>query len=288
MKEIRIGGVPEHFNLPWHLAIEEGLFENQGIDLSFKVYPGGTGAMNKGLREGEIDMAIILTEGVVTDIINGNPSRIVSQYITSPLVWGVHVLAESKFRTPEDLDAARFSISRKGSGSHLMTYVYAQSKGWDPGDQQFVIVKNLEGARDFMSREESDILLWEKYTTKPLVDSGEWRRVDEILTPWPCFVIAATEKLLNENGSAVTDIVTTIQKCAKDFIENRTESEKIVSERMELKPEDVKEWFDITRWAEDCTLKKSTIMNIQNTLYGIGIIDRKVDPVELVHPPLLF
>jgi len=288
MKQIRIGGVPEHFNLPWHLAIEEGLFTDQDIDLTFKVYPGGTGAMNKGLREGEIDMAIILTEGVVADIIKGNPSRIVSQYITSPLVWGVHVHAESKFNSYKELNGARFSISRNGSGSHLMAYVYAQSKGWDPEEQKFVIVKNLEGAREFIAKEESDILLWEKYTTKPLVDSGEWRRVDEILTPWPCFVLAATEKLLEENAPAVSDIIRTIQKRAKTFVENRTASEKIVSERMNLKPEDVSEWFSITRWAEDTTLKKSIITNIQNTLFGIGVIDRKVDPVDLVHPPLLF
>ena len=29
MKTIRIGGVPEHFNLPWHLAMEEGNFEKE-------------------------------------------------------------------------------------------------------------------------------------------------------------------------------------------------------------------------------------------------------------------
>ncbi len=27
MKTIKIAGVPEHFNLPWHLAIENGDFE---------------------------------------------------------------------------------------------------------------------------------------------------------------------------------------------------------------------------------------------------------------------
>ena len=26
MKGLKIGGVPEHFNLPWRLAIEEGKF----------------------------------------------------------------------------------------------------------------------------------------------------------------------------------------------------------------------------------------------------------------------
>ena len=30
--KVRVGGVPEHFNLAWHLAIEQGHFANKGIE----------------------------------------------------------------------------------------------------------------------------------------------------------------------------------------------------------------------------------------------------------------
>ncbi|MFB9081078.1 hypothetical protein ACFFWB_27375 [Flavobacterium procerum] len=33
MKTVKIAGVPEHFNLPWHLCIENGEFEEENIDL---------------------------------------------------------------------------------------------------------------------------------------------------------------------------------------------------------------------------------------------------------------
>ena len=65
MKKIKIAGVPEHFNLPWHLAIEDGAFENRGIDLEWTEVPEGTGRMCTMLREGETDIAIILTDGIV-------------------------------------------------------------------------------------------------------------------------------------------------------------------------------------------------------------------------------
>lgn len=55
MKNIRIGGVPEHFNLPWHLALEEGLFLKAGVSVEWIDFPEGTGAMNKALRAKEID-----------------------------------------------------------------------------------------------------------------------------------------------------------------------------------------------------------------------------------------
>ncbi|HEX8548199.1 MAG TPA: ABC transporter substrate-binding protein, partial [Cytophagaceae bacterium] len=77
MTTIRIGGVPEHFNLPWHLAMEEGLFSKLGLNLSWKDYPAGTGAMCKDLRNDELDLAIVLTEGIVADIINGSPAKLI-------------------------------------------------------------------------------------------------------------------------------------------------------------------------------------------------------------------
>ncbi len=35
MKTVRIAGVPEHFNLPWHLCIENGEFDEVAIDLQW-------------------------------------------------------------------------------------------------------------------------------------------------------------------------------------------------------------------------------------------------------------
>ena len=39
MKEVRIVGVPEHFNLPWHMAMEDRMFEDRGIDLHWTDVP---------------------------------------------------------------------------------------------------------------------------------------------------------------------------------------------------------------------------------------------------------
>ena len=33
MKRFKIGGVPEHFNLPWRLAIEEGRLNHLDVDM---------------------------------------------------------------------------------------------------------------------------------------------------------------------------------------------------------------------------------------------------------------
>ena len=91
MKTIKIIGVPEHFNLPWHLAMEDNAFEDRGIQLEWTDVPEGTGKMTQMIQDGEADMGIILTEGIIKSISQGNPCKIVQEYVSSPLLWGFHV-----------------------------------------------------------------------------------------------------------------------------------------------------------------------------------------------------
>jgi len=41
--KLRVGGVPEHFNLPWHLAIEKKIFEKHGVEVEWVEIKLGTG-----------------------------------------------------------------------------------------------------------------------------------------------------------------------------------------------------------------------------------------------------
>jgi len=41
--KMRVGGVPEHFNAPWHIASGKGCFKAHNVDVQWTEYPGGTG-----------------------------------------------------------------------------------------------------------------------------------------------------------------------------------------------------------------------------------------------------
>src|SRR5690606_27747475 len=121
-------------------------------NLRWHDYPGGTGAMSKALRKGDIDIAVILTEGIIKDIIEGNPSKIVQTFVETPLIWGIHVGANSPHQSLNDIKGTKAAISRYGSGSHLMAYINAQNNNWDTTkDLHFEVVKNLEGAVEALS-----------------------------------------------------------------------------------------------------------------------------------------
>ncbi len=284
MTKLNIGGVPEHFNMPWHMAIENDEFKDEGIDLVWRDFHGGTGAMCKALRDKEIDISIILTEGIIKDIINGNKSKIVQTYINSPLVWGIHVGAESEYKTVEDLEGKKPAISRIGSGSQLLAIVNAQKRGWNTTDLDFEIVGNLLGGVDALTNGEADYFMWEHFTTKPLVDNGTFRRIGDCPTPWPCFVIAVRDEVLANNYNEVKKVLSIINNKVKmlSTFSKKKRYIDLFSMRYNLEKEDIKNWLTITDWNQGKPISRTLIKTVQNKLVDFNVIDTTIDIDKLV------
>lgn len=282
MKKINIGGVPEHFNLAWYLTLKKGEYKEKGINLRWKDYFGGTGAMNKGLRDGEIDMAVILTEGIIKDIIDGNPSKIVQTFVQSPLIWGIHVAHDSNYKTIENLKGTKAAISRYGSGSHLMAFINAENNKWNlDEDLNFEVIKNLDGAVEGLTSGIADYFMWEKFTTKPIVDDGVFRRIANCPTPWPCFVIAVNTDFLKTNEADVKTILDIINTTTREF-KSIPSIDLTIANRYDQKLEDVQEWLSLTEWSQDL-IDEETINTVQDKLLELDIIPKSVEYSKLVH-----
>ena len=281
MKKVNIIGVPEHFNLPWHMAIEEGAFAERGIDLTWTDIPEGTGRMCELLKTKETDLAIILTEGLVKSISEGNDSKIIQEFIATPLQWGIHVSANSNYHSVAELSKTKAAISRYGSGSHLMAYVNAQNQGWAIDNLQFEIINNLDGAVEALSKGSADYFLWEHFTTKPIVDKGVFRRLGDCPTPWPCFVIAATEDFISKNPTVLQHILEIINLYTLEFKKipsiNRT-----LSNRYGQKLEDIDSWLSMTKWSQK-QISENDINVVNKTLLELKRIQNALTFKELTH-----
>lgn len=280
MKTIKIAGVPEHFNLPWHLCIENGAFENEGIDLQWTDVPEGTGKLCQMLRNEETDIAVILTEGIIKDIVAGNPSKIIQVYVNSPLIWGIHVDAKSKYQTLSDLENTKVAISRIGSGSQLMAYVNAHNQGWKTDNLQFEIINTIDGAVEALSNQTADYFMWERFMTKPLVDNGTFRRIDDCPTPWPCFVIAVRNEVLENHPETIEKILEIINQTTSEF-KDIPSIDRTLSERYHQKLEDIQEWLSLTEWSQK-QLTEQMLNKVQNQLLELSIIDKKGTFADIV------
>lgn len=281
MTPINIGGVPEHFNLPWHIAIAEQQFQQAGIALNWTDYPGGTGAMTRALRSGELDIAILLTEGIVADIVKGNPSKIISFYTDSPLIWGIHVAADSPYQSINDIQGKRYAISRFGSGSHLMAFVDNQQRGWDTSQMNFEVVGGLEGARKALKTRLADVFMWERFMTKPLVDAGEFRLIDTCVTPWPCFAVAVREEVLKEQKETIEKILKIIQQTANKLKQN-INAATLIANRYGLLPADAAYWLTTVEWTKQTQVQSAILENVLQTLKSLNIIEETRPVIDII------
>ena len=280
MKSVKIVGVPEHFNLPWHLCIENGEFDVEGIDLQWTDVPEGTGKMCQMLRDGETDIAVILSEGIVKDIVAGNPSSIVQVYVKSPLLWGIHVAAKSSYQSIEDLKDKKVAISRYGSGSHLMAIVNAQNNAWNTEKLEYDLVNTIDGAVASLTNGSSDYFMWERFMTKPLVDKGIFRRVAECPTPWPCFVIAVRNEFLEKNPQTIERILEIINNTTIEF-KDIPSIDRTLASKYNQKLEDIQDWLRLTQWSQK-PLEEKVLNKIQNQLFDLKIIDKKGTFAQIV------
>jgi sulfonate transport system substrate-binding protein len=274
MIKIRVGGVPEHFNLPWHLAIENGHFEREGLEVTWTDYKGGTGIMAKALEDDEQDVCLVLTEGIVAHIAKGGKAKIISKYTNTPLIWGVHTGKYNPIKYYGEIYDKKYAISRPGSGSHLMPMVDAFSKGFKLNESQMVVVQNLDGALESLGKNETDAFYWEKFTTKPYVDKGMLRFLGEYITPWPCFMIAASEKMIANHSEELKKMLQVIYFVNQQFMRS-VFSVEMVSDRYGISVDDARQWFHNTEWATNTRVTEKMLDNVQFTLMQTGIIQSR-------------
>lgn len=284
---IRVGGVPEHFNLPWLLAIEDRRFPHVEVDVEWIDFPGGTGEIMAALANGEIDMATPLTEGAVTSIANGNPSKLVRLWVESPLLWGVFVRGGAPIRSTSELrdqesPPARIAISRFGSGSELMARVMAQDLDWTLNDNNWIVVGGLQGALKALPAGEADVFLWNKSMTQPHVDDGTFDRIDVLPTPWPSFSVVATDRLLEEQpGLAATVADIAAARAAELALDDSAAG--IVSARYGLELEDVFTWLEQIRWsAPGVPLDHEMLQAVADRMTDLGRIAAPVESTSLI------
>ena len=284
-RTLKVWGVPEHFNVPWLHSLEE--LRTTGVDVQWTEAKGGTGEMVGALRDGKADVALLLTEGAVKAAVE-TPAQvtIVGLYVTSPLVWAVLVGAKSDVSSlaNKSPQTVRFAISRKGSGSHLMAMVLAKQLGWDPSALRFLEVGTLDNARAEMAKHNDVVFMWEKAMTQPFVTRNELKRIGQVPTPWPCFVVAANPKSLVTKADAVGKALAVVRKTCVAFKADKEAALSTIVNKFHLEKESAAEWFDKVEFASKPGIPPRVLDPVYSALADLGQVpkDGKTDVSKLV------
>ena len=126
------------------------------------------------------------------------------------------------------------------------------------------------------------MFFWEKFTTKPYVDNGEFRRIGECPTPWSCFVVVASHQTLTLHADKVKTLLEETFKQAQKLYQAPDRVETI-AEQFGLAPEDVKEWLSYTKWGEKIELKQDVLAETTETLKDLGLVHQKFNVSVTFH-----
>ncbi|TKY90653.1 hypothetical protein EX895_000651 [Sporisorium graminicola] len=279
-KLLRIGYVPEHFAAPLH-HLAATAWGKENIELVSQ--PSGTGQMLTSLDASQsngqkIDVAVALTEALITGIAKGRTDyKLVGSYVRTSLNWAVITGTQSyasTYNSIDDLKRTKIGISRIGSGSQIMASVMALQHGWNTttaadastkeAEIEFKVNDTFQNLRDGVNGKEpydTSCFMWEWYTTKPYVDSGEVRFIGNVPTPWPSWTIAASANTAlspNDPVSAILpEFLTRLQESIRAFANPETrqngQAKQWIVQHHQYKEEDVESWLNTVRWVGEQT-----------------------------------
>ena len=145
-------------------------------------------------------------------------------------------------------------------------------RGWET-DLEFVVVKNLDGARKALADNEADIFFWERYTTSPFVENGEFRRLDDRLTPWPAFVVCANEHSLAKKAEAIKALLSEVNSICQRLAGDAETTCAAIADRYKLAPNKVAKWWETMQWNMDWEIDEASMIKAVDYLRRLDLID---------------
>ncbi|KAI8318541.1 hypothetical protein GQ54DRAFT_266789, partial [Martensiomyces pterosporus] len=274
--------VPEHFSAPLFHAVENGLFEENEIELvickrKYIRSPPSVEIMVKKLVAGELDIAICVTEGLVAGIGNNRDAnlRLFGTYVSSPLPWAASVANDARFATLDDLAfGATFGISRKGSGSEVMARYAASEYEW-ASQPTFEVLGDVHGLVAGVQQGKADVFLWERTTMQRHYANEEVRYLGTVRPPWPAFSFGATAEFIAGNGETITGLLRKIGEAESRFMAESNSEQRIefVCQKFGYAKSDAEQWAAYVQFNETGSVDEKKIQAVVKTLSRAGVID---------------
>lgn len=295
MGKLTVAYIPEHFSTPLFFTRDQGFYAERNLEVEFVPVVEGSGRLINLLNEGAIDIAVGLTEAFVADVAKGNDKySVVGTYVESPLCWAISTGKDRDFNSASDLAGKKIGVSRIGSGSYIMSFVLGmQQKFAVPYFSGFPILHNFQNLRDAVNQkytnengqiEDADAFMWEHFTSKKYYDSGEIKRIGEIYTPWPSWVVTVNQKVLDARKADIQGFLAAVKKGIAYFLQNPEAAVEHILTHLNYSAEDAREWLKTVQFNEQIGLKEiewdRVVKNTASVLKVAGVLTDSDEKIE--------
>lgn len=281
------------FYAPQYVAIEQGYFEEVGIDVEL-ILTSGADKVTAAVLSGDADIGFCGSEGTIY-VYNGGEKDYLKTFAQLTQKDGSFLVSREKIKDfkLEDLEGKTVLGGRAG-GMPEMTLEYAlKQNGIDPKKDveidtsvDFAAMGGafIGGQGDFVTLFEPNALEIEKEGYGYVVAS-----IGELGGIVPYTSYSARISFIEENKELINNFTKAIQK-GIDYVHNHTDEEvakAIINQFPDTSLEDiakvVKRYRDIDAWPKTTDFSEDSFNHLQDIMIDNGAVDKKVPYDKLMY-----
>src|SRR5213078_979783 len=155
---IGVGGKPLFYYLPLTIALQNGYFKAEGLDVEVQDFPGGARAL-QALLGGSVDVVSGAFEHTITQQAKGqNIEALVLQGKYAGIVLGMSKAKASAYKSPADLKGMKIGVTAPGSSTNMFVNILLAKEKLPSDAVAIVGVGATAGAVAIMKRGEIDAI----------------------------------------------------------------------------------------------------------------------------------
>lgn len=275
-------------------ALENGFFEEEGLDVEIVPYPGSTTATRALLSR---DADIVMTGGDSAYLAwqNGAPIKIIS----SPVSKGTDVLvASGDIETIADLAGKRFAISDPGSTAEVLGKIILERNGVDPNSLEFVSIGSPPDRIRAMLAGQVDVTAATILILQPILDAieaGEAHVLTSFAEEFPDIPLAyniTRDDVIAENRDMLVRFLRAEIRGYEWATENPAEAAAIAAEHIpesdpELMVTGIEGLVELDVFGLDGGISGDQITQSQEALQSTGRLREVSDPADVSDPSIV-
>src|SRR5213594_2004161 len=262
---------------PVIVALERGLFKNEGLAAEFVPFRGGPDLL-KAVMTGECLIGITGSSDILVFREAGSPIKMIATH-TEGNHFTLNVAPE--IQKLADLKGKAIGVTRAGAATWVFARMVAKKEGWDPDrDVQVVGLGGLDAQLAAMARKEIAAYVWGDggAVTELQGKSKVLLRLDSVTPKWISQIQYASEDAIFKQTDAIRKSQRALFRALKLMRENPRDAAELVAKKLGWTPEAVLGAHKISGplLPVDGQINVEALVVMQETLLEHGLIKKKL------------
>jgi len=261
-KEAVTIGMAKSLNYMLLVALEQGYFSNEGLEVTIVEYSTGKRVLQDGVFAGEVDMGVVGLGPLTFASLERDDFKIVGSISTFFDLYRIVARKDAGISTPADLAGKRVATS-KGSSFHYFLHNFLIENKLSEEDIEMSFPKAAELPQALADGEVDAFSGREPFISEAQALLGDEAIVfSELELPANTLNLVALDGLVNERPEVVESVLRALLQAEEFIRKNPEKSIKIVAEALEIEESELTE-----RWPHvilRVSLDQELIMELEN------------------------